>query len=234
MGTPFVVAGCAPGSSAGGCPAIVRQGTDVGAGGEGLGTAWGEELALELITAAGGLFSYLGDVYMSGAGQRITSRIRADVFAYTQRLPMAFHDRWQSGQLLSRIMSDLATIRRFLGFGLLFILTNIAQILVTHIHRDHYTQAVALRRLGRIDEAVSLWSEALERYEDIGEVDPGRADPDQHLIGSDHRLVDLGEDLLRHRGDFVVFVRRLLHVVHRRRAAANCCPAAASPDRPWP
>ena len=46
-----------------------------------------------LITAASGVFSYLGDICMSGAGQRITSRIRADVFAYTQRLPMAFHDR---------------------------------------------------------------------------------------------------------------------------------------------
>jgi len=57
--------------------------------------------------------------------------IRTDMYAKLQRLPMSFHDRWQSGQLLSRMMSDLATIRRFLGFGLLFIFTNIAQILVT-------------------------------------------------------------------------------------------------------
>ncbi|MFL6025420.1 MAG: ABC transporter ATP-binding protein [Friedmanniella sp.] len=57
--------------------------------------------------------------------------IRTDLYAKLQTLSMSFHDRWQSGQLLSRIMSDLATIRRFLGFGLLFILTNIAQILVT-------------------------------------------------------------------------------------------------------
>lgn len=57
--------------------------------------------------------------------------IRTDMYAKLQALPMSFHDRWQSGQLLSRIMSDLATIRRFLGFGLIFILTNIAQILVT-------------------------------------------------------------------------------------------------------
>ena len=45
----------------------------------------------------------------------------------SQRLPMGFHDRWQSGQLLSRIMNDLSTIRRFLGFGLLFILIIIAR-----------------------------------------------------------------------------------------------------------
>ncbi len=56
--------------------------------------------------------------------------IRLDMYAKLQRLPMAFHDRWQSGQLLSRMMSDLSTTRRFLGFGLLFIIMNVVQILV--------------------------------------------------------------------------------------------------------
>src|SRR5689334_8164086 len=57
--------------------------------------------AVLVITAAAGMFSYLGDMYMDGSGQRITSRIRADVFAYTQRLPMAFHDRQTVGELTS-------------------------------------------------------------------------------------------------------------------------------------
>lgn len=56
--------------------------------------------------------------------------IRLDMYAKLQRLPMAFHARWQSGQLLSRMMSDLSTVRRFLGFGLLFIVMNILQILL--------------------------------------------------------------------------------------------------------
>ncbi len=56
--------------------------------------------------------------------------IRTDLYAKLQRLPMDFHGRWQSGQLLSRMMSDLATIRRFLGFGLLFITLNVVQIIV--------------------------------------------------------------------------------------------------------
>jgi ATP-binding cassette subfamily B protein len=70
---------------------------------------------------------------VSRATNGVELAVRTDLYAQLQRLPMAFHDRWQSGQLLSRIMSDLATIRRFLGFGLLFILTNIAQILVTTV-----------------------------------------------------------------------------------------------------
>jgi len=66
--------------------------------------------AVLVITAVSGVFSYLGDVFMSGAGQRITSRIRADVFAYTQRLPMAFHDRQTIGELSSRVVSDTSQV----------------------------------------------------------------------------------------------------------------------------
>ncbi|MFF2244400.1 ABC transporter ATP-binding protein [Arthrobacter sp. NPDC058130] len=66
--------------------------------------------AVLVITATAGMFSYLGDMYMNGSGQRITSRIRADVFAYTQRLPMAFHDRQTVGELTSRVVSDTSTV----------------------------------------------------------------------------------------------------------------------------
>jgi len=57
--------------------------------------------------------------------------IRTDLYARLQRLPMSFHTHWQSGQLLSRVMNDLSTIRRFLGFGLLFIVISVLQIAVT-------------------------------------------------------------------------------------------------------
>jgi ATP-binding cassette, subfamily B, bacterial len=57
--------------------------------------------------------------------------VRTDLYAKLQRLPLSFHSRWQSGQLLSRIMNDLATTRRFLGFGVLFIVMNVLQIAIT-------------------------------------------------------------------------------------------------------
>jgi ATP-binding cassette, subfamily B, bacterial len=50
---------------------------------------------------------------------------RNDLYAHLQRLPVAFHDQWQSGQLLSRATSDLGTIRRFMSFGLIFLIVNI-------------------------------------------------------------------------------------------------------------
>jgi len=67
---------------------------------------------------------------VSKATLGVETDIRVQLYAKLQRLPLAFHSRWESGQLLSRITSDLSTIRRFLGFGLVFLLVNILQILV--------------------------------------------------------------------------------------------------------
>jgi len=60
----------------------------------------------------------------------VEADIRKDLYARLQILPMSFHGRWQSGQLLSRIMNDLSTIRRFMSFGMLFLLLNTIQIAV--------------------------------------------------------------------------------------------------------
>jgi ATP-binding cassette, subfamily B, bacterial len=60
----------------------------------------------------------------------VEADIRKDLYARLQILPMSFHGRWQSGQLLSRVMNDLSTIRRFLSFGLVFLLLNVIQIVV--------------------------------------------------------------------------------------------------------
>ncbi|GIF50482.1 ATP-binding cassette subfamily B protein [Asanoa ferruginea] len=65
--------------------------------------------------------------------------IRQEIYAHLQRLPVAFHDRWQSGQLLARVTADLSVIRRFLSFGLLFLMVNLATYavvvaLLIHLH----------------------------------------------------------------------------------------------------
>jgi ATP-binding cassette subfamily B protein len=56
----------------------------------------------------------------------IEKRMRDDLYTHLQSLPPSFHDRWGSGQLLSRATSDLSAIRRFTGFGLVFLIVNVA------------------------------------------------------------------------------------------------------------
>ncbi|MET9019491.1 ABC transporter ATP-binding protein [Actinopolymorpha sp. NPDC004070] len=63
----------------------------------------------------------------------LETEIRDDIYAHLQRLPMSFHGGWQSGQLLSRITTDLSIIRRFLGFGVIFLVTNVVQLTVVTV-----------------------------------------------------------------------------------------------------
>ncbi|GAA1677587.1 ABC transporter ATP-binding protein [Kribbella sp. NPDC056951] len=63
----------------------------------------------------------------------LEASLRHDLYVRLQSLPMEFHTRWQSGQLLSRVTTDLSTIRRFMGFGLLFLVMNILQLAVVTI-----------------------------------------------------------------------------------------------------
>ncbi|AOT61146.1 MULTISPECIES: ABC transporter ATP-binding protein [Streptomyces] len=54
----------------------------------------------------------------------VEAALRADLFRRLQRLPVAFHDRWASGQLLSRGTTDLSLLRMFLVFPLTFLFVN--------------------------------------------------------------------------------------------------------------
>ncbi|MCM0673858.1 ABC transporter ATP-binding protein/permease [Micromonospora phytophila] len=87
----------------------------------------GLALLLGLVEA---LLIFIRRWVQSSSSMRIEAAIRDDVYAHLQRLPASFHDRWQSGQLLSRITSDLSVIRRFLSFGLFFLVLNLVTYLV--------------------------------------------------------------------------------------------------------
>jgi ATP-binding cassette subfamily B protein len=71
------------------------------------------------------LLSFLRRWMQAGAVAGMEQSMRADIYAHLQRLPPAFHDDWQSGQLLSRATTDLSAIRRFAGFGTIFLITNV-------------------------------------------------------------------------------------------------------------
>ncbi|PPF82132.1 ABC transporter [Rathayibacter rathayi] len=61
---------------------------------------------------------------------RIEARMRSALYSRLQDLPVSFHDRWQSGQLLSRAMSDLSLIRRWIAFGFVLLVVNALTIVV--------------------------------------------------------------------------------------------------------
>ncbi len=67
---------------------------------------------------------------MARAALGVETDLRRDLFAHLQRLPASFHDRWPSGQLLSRLTTDLATLRRFVGLAAVFMVADAVTITV--------------------------------------------------------------------------------------------------------
>ncbi|MDR4215712.1 ABC transporter ATP-binding protein, partial [Bacillus paralicheniformis] len=74
-------------------------------------------------SAEAGLFYFRRKV-LARPTTHIEAQMRRDLYAHLQRLPVAFHDRWQSGQLLSRAVTDLSTIRGFIAFVAIFLVVH--------------------------------------------------------------------------------------------------------------
>src|SRR3954449_5638922 len=67
---------------------------------------------------------------MGKSSLQLERDLRQSLYQRLQRLPVPFHDRWASGQLLSRATSDMSTIRRFVGFGAVFLAVNLITCVV--------------------------------------------------------------------------------------------------------
>jgi len=79
------------------------------------------------------VFIYLRRNYSGVVSLRMETDLRNDFYAHLQDLQVSFHDNWQSGQLLSRAISDIATVRRFVSFGLIWFLQTIVTFAVVFV-----------------------------------------------------------------------------------------------------
>lgn len=75
-------------------------------------------------------FIYLRRAFVLRPGTAVEYEIRQQLYQRLQRLPVAFHDRWQSGQLLSRMMQDINLVRRWIVFGLILLVVNVMTIVI--------------------------------------------------------------------------------------------------------
>lgn len=91
--------------------------------------AWGAALIL-VLGLLEALMVWLRRWFVLGPSTSVEYDMRTSFYERLQRLPVAFHDRWQSGQLLSRMMQDISMLRRWLAFGLVLLVVNMLTILV--------------------------------------------------------------------------------------------------------
>ena len=76
------------------------------------------------------LLFFLRRQFVLTPAARLETQMRVRFFTHLQRLPMAFHERWGSGQLLSRSMSDLSLLRRWLAFGAMMLVVDTVTVFV--------------------------------------------------------------------------------------------------------
>ena len=91
---------------------------------------WPAALLVVGLGAAEAIFISLRRWFVLTPGTHVEAKMRNGLYAQLQDLPVGFHDRWPSGQLLSRAVSDLNLIRRWISFGLVLIVVNVITIVV--------------------------------------------------------------------------------------------------------
>ena len=71
-------------------------------------------LAVLVLAALKGLFSYGHSVLSQIVGHKVVAEIRYRLFAHVQRLPQAYHDYRETGDLMTRLTGDVGLIQELL------------------------------------------------------------------------------------------------------------------------
>jgi subfamily B ATP-binding cassette protein MsbA len=81
-------------------------------------------IAALAIAGVGALCSYTEKFLTTSIGQWVMHELRLRLYSHIQRLSLAYHDQKQTGDLVSRVTSDIDAIQSFIASGLLSALVN--------------------------------------------------------------------------------------------------------------
>lgn len=74
------------------------------------------------VVIVGAVIRYFSRTMVFNAAREVEYEIRNDLFAHLQRLPQSFYFRWRTGDIMSRCVNDLNSVRLLLGPALLSII----------------------------------------------------------------------------------------------------------------
>ncbi len=80
---------------------------------------WIPGLAVVGVAALSGISMFVSRMCTSRAGENFAKNMRDSLFAHVQRLPMSWHDKNQTGDIIQRCTSDVEVIRNFVVTQLL-------------------------------------------------------------------------------------------------------------------
>lgn len=81
-------------------------------------------IAVLVIAILGALCSYAEKYFTTSVGQWVMHDMRRTLYSHIQRMSLGFHDQSQTGDLISRVTSDIDAVQSFITSGLLGALVN--------------------------------------------------------------------------------------------------------------
>lgn len=109
---------------------LINTSLTPGASSSAVWAAAGVVLGLGILEAG---FIALRRQFVIAPATTVETRMRTSFYRHLQDLSVAFHDRWGSGQLLSRAMSDLNLVRRWMAFGAIMLVVTALTVVVGFI-----------------------------------------------------------------------------------------------------
>jgi ATP-binding cassette, subfamily B, bacterial len=94
------------------------------------GAVWGSAGLILALGVAEAVLVALRRTFVINPATTVETRMRVSLYGHLQDLPVAFHDRWGSGQLLSRAMTDLNFIRRWMAFGAIMLVVTTLTVVI--------------------------------------------------------------------------------------------------------
>ena len=114
-------------------PQLLRQLIDEGITPGNMQRIWIVTGLLVVVAIVRGLFNFLQGYWSEATSQGIAYELRNAIFHRLQNLSFSYHDRSQTGKLMTRMTSDVELVRMFAGNGLLQLVSGLLLLIGTLI-----------------------------------------------------------------------------------------------------
>ncbi|MBC8506719.1 MAG: ABC transporter ATP-binding protein [Chloroflexi bacterium] len=112
-------------------PQLLRLLIDDGIANLNMTRVWQVAGALVGVAFVRGVFNFLHGFWSEVASQGVAYDLRNSIFEKLQKLSFSYHDRSQTGKLMTRMTSDVEMVRHFVGRGALLLASAILMLLGT-------------------------------------------------------------------------------------------------------
>ncbi len=112
-------------------PGIVRRAIDALTAGAPLTSVWRYAAMLVVVALVSGLFLFVQRYLLVAVSRHLEHRLRTDLYDHLLRLPPAFYMRERVGDLLTRAVSDVGTVRMAVGPALMYAINTVTILLLS-------------------------------------------------------------------------------------------------------